>query len=122
MNQPNSRQILDALRARANPEKAPLYQRFFKTGPGQYGEGDVFLGLTVPLVREVAKQYRNTSIAELDALVARLDAGQLPLDELLTQYQRGAQLLAYCREKLDAVEQQIQVMDGGELKNWTAGA
>ncbi|NIC41782.1 exodeoxyribonuclease VII small subunit [Aquabacterium sp. A08] len=64
----------------------------------------------------------EAAVQELDALVARLDAGQLPLDELLTQYQRGAQLLAYCREKLDAVEQQIQVMDGGELKNWTAGA
>ncbi|WP_101048393.1 exodeoxyribonuclease VII small subunit [Macromonas nakdongensis] len=64
----------------------------------------------------------EAAVQELEALVARLDAGQLPLDELLGQYQRGAALLAFCRERLDAVEQQIQVMDGGELKNWTAGA
>lgn len=64
----------------------------------------------------------EAALQELEALVARLDAGQLPLDELLTAYQRGAVLLQFCRAKLDAVEQQIQVMDNGELKNWTGGA
>lgn len=64
----------------------------------------------------------EAALQELEALVARLDAGQLPLDELLTAYQRGAELLQFCRAKLDAVEQQIQVMDNGELKNWTGGA
>ncbi len=64
----------------------------------------------------------EAALQELEALVARLDAGQLPLDELLTAYQRGAGLLQFCRAKLDAVEQQIQVMDNGELKNWTGGA
>ncbi len=64
----------------------------------------------------------EAAVQELDALVGRLDAGQLPLDELLTQYQRGAALLAFCRSKLQAVEQQIQVLENGELKPWTGGA
>jgi len=49
---------------------------------------------------------------ELEALVARLESGQMPLDELLQGYQRGAALLAFCRERLQAVEAQIQVLEG----------
>jgi len=56
---------------------------------------------------------------ELDALLARLDAGQLPLDELLTQYQRGNELLAYCRTRLEALEQQLTVLENGSERPWT---
>ena len=58
------------------------------------------------------------ALAELERLVAQLDAGQLPLDQLLEHYQRGARLLAFCRGRLDAVEQQIRVLEGGEAKPW----
>lgn len=60
----------------------------------------------------------EAALQELEALVARLDSGQLPLDELLGQYRRGAALLAFCRGRLDAVEQQVKVLENGELKPW----
>lgn len=62
----------------------------------------------------------EAALEELEQLVSQLDAGQLPLDQLLTRYQRGAELLAYCRQRLDAVEHQIQVLENGEPKPWDA--
>ncbi|MBA4256669.1 MAG: exodeoxyribonuclease VII small subunit [Polaromonas sp.] len=59
------------------------------------------------------------ALAELEQLVSGLDAGQLPLDQLLAQYQRGAQLLQFCRDRLKIVENQIKVLEDGELKSWT---
>jgi exodeoxyribonuclease VII small subunit len=56
---------------------------------------------------------------ELEQLVSQLESGQLPLEQLLSGYQRGAQLLQFCRDRLDAVEQQIKVLDQGVLKPWT---
>ena len=55
---------------------------------------------------------------ELEQLIGQLESGQLPLEQLLGGYQRGAQLLQFCRDKLDAVEQQIKVLDQGVLKPW----
>ncbi|MGH8831232.1 MAG: exodeoxyribonuclease VII small subunit [Polaromonas sp.] len=60
----------------------------------------------------------EAALQELEALVASLESGQLPLDQLLTGYQRGAQLLKFCRDKLEAVETQIKVLEGTELKPW----
>ena len=60
----------------------------------------------------------EAALQELEQLVAQLDAGQLPLEQLLSRYQRGAELLAFCRARLDAVEQQIQVLEAGETKPW----
>lgn len=68
---------------------------------------------------EVAPSY-EAALAELEQLVSQLDAGQLPLDQLLSRYQRGSELLAYCRERLDAVENQIKVLEGSQLKPWDA--
>ena len=56
------------------------------------------------------------AVQELEQLLAKLESGQLPLDQLLTHYQRGAGLLAFCRERLTAIENQISVLDEGTLK------
>lgn len=61
--------VLNELLSVANPEKALFLQRFFKTGPGQYAEGDVFLGLVVPLTRSIAKANKQTSLPELQKLM-----------------------------------------------------
>jgi exodeoxyribonuclease VII small subunit len=58
------------------------------------------------------------ALTELEALVAAMEGGQLPLDALLQNYRRGADLLTYCRERLDAVEQQVKVLEEGQLKPW----
>jgi exodeoxyribonuclease VII small subunit len=60
----------------------------------------------------------EAAMAELEQLVGRLESGELPLDHLLSGYQRGAALLQFCREKLQAVEEQIKVLDDGVLKPW----
>ncbi|WP_374318394.1 exodeoxyribonuclease VII small subunit [Aquabacterium sp.] len=56
--------------------------------------------------------------AELEQLVSRMESGQLPLDELLSSYQRGAQLLQFCRGRLEAVEAQVKVLEDGQIKPW----
>lgn len=62
----------------------------------------------------------EAALEELEQLIARIESGQLPLEQLLSGYQRGAELLAFCRGKLDAVEQQIKLLDDGMVKAWTA--
>ncbi len=62
----------------------------------------------------------EAALQELEMLVARLESGELPLAQLLTQYQRGAELLKFCRDQLEAVEGQVKLLDAGALKPWTA--
>jgi exodeoxyribonuclease VII small subunit len=63
----------------------------------------------------------EAAVAELEQLVAAMEAGQMPLDRLLDSYRRGAQLLDFCRHRLKAVEDQVKVLEDGQLKSW-AGA
>lgn len=61
--------ILFELQQLGTPEKAAHLSRFFKTGPGEYGEGDCFLGLPVPLTRSVAKSHLDASFDDLQLLL-----------------------------------------------------
>ncbi|MBK7718709.1 MAG: exodeoxyribonuclease VII small subunit [Giesbergeria sp.] len=62
----------------------------------------------------------EAALEELEQLVARIESGQMPLEQLLSGYQRGATLLAFCRERLEAVQDQIKVLDAGQIQPWTA--
>jgi len=62
--------------------------------------------------------HYEQAMQELEALVQRMETGDLPLDQLLASYERGAALLQVCRDKLEAVENQIKVLDNGTLKPW----
>jgi exodeoxyribonuclease VII small subunit len=59
------------------------------------------------------------AVEQLEQLVVALESGQLPLEQLLGQYQRGAELLRYCRDRLQAVEDQVKLLDeSGTIKPW----
>jgi len=67
---------------------------------------------TVPTSYEAALQ-------ELEQLIAHIESGQLPLEQMLTGYQRAAHLLAWCRSRLDVVQEQIKLLgDDGSLLPW----
>jgi exodeoxyribonuclease VII small subunit len=68
-----------------------------------------------------AASYED-ALDELDRLVSAMEAGQLPLDRLLESYKRGAELLTFCRARLEAVEQQVKVLEDGQLKTLNPGA
>ncbi len=60
------------------------------------------------------------ALAELERLVQAMESGQMPLDELLDSYRRGAQLLEVCRSRLRAVEDQVKVLEADGLTDWSA--
>lgn len=75
-----------------------------------------------PFMAKTAKtpppQRYEDAMAELEQWVSAMENGQLPLDQLLHAYQRGAELLTHCRQQLQAVEQQVKLLDEGQLKAW----
>jgi 3-methyladenine DNA glycosylase AlkD len=64
-----ARKMSERLRSYASEKKATVLQGFFKTGPGEYGEGDVFLGVVVPDIRRVAKEFQAAPIREVIKLL-----------------------------------------------------
>lgn len=64
----------------------------------------------------------EAGVVELETLLAQLENGQLPLEQALAAYQRGQTLLRYCEGKLEDAEQQLKVLEGGELKPYSAEA
>jgi exodeoxyribonuclease VII small subunit len=75
--------------------------------------------MSSPAVSSPSASYED-ALAELERLVQAMEGGQLPLDRLLDSYRRGAELLELCRGRLQAVEEQVKVLDDGQLKPWTA--
>jgi exodeoxyribonuclease VII small subunit len=60
------------------------------------------------------------ALAELELLVQAMEAGKMPLDQLMGSYKRGAELLQQCRARLQAVEDQVKLLEDGQLKPWTS--
>jgi 3-methyladenine DNA glycosylase AlkD len=79
------------LRALANRSRGKLLERFFKTGPGEYAAGDRFLGLTVPMVRSVARKHEALSLRDVARLLKSPwhEERLLALLILVHQYERG---------------------------------
>ncbi len=68
-DQPTAASVLLELESSADPEKAAFYPRFFRAGPGEYGEGDRFLGVIVPVQRKVARRRRELPLEEVELLL-----------------------------------------------------
>ena len=58
------------------------------------------------------------ALRELEELAARMEGGDLPLDELVAAHARGAELVAFCRDRLSAAKARIQILDRGELRDF----
>lgn len=67
-------------------------------------------------------QSFETALAELESIVQGMEAGKLSLEESLAAYARGAELLKYCQNALAVAEQKIQVLEGGELREFPGPA
>ena len=105
--------IVRDLKGHADPEDAAFLQRFFKTGPGEYGEGDVFLGIRVPQTRRLAKAYRDTSPTQLGKLLESRyhEARLLALLIMVDRFRRGDR--AERREMYDLYRSHL-----GSVNNW----
>ena len=102
--------LVNALNALADPKLAAYQQQFYKTGPGEYADGDVFIGIRVPPLRKLAKQYQDLELLEVKKLLTspvhetRLTAMFI----LVLQYQtanKGLQKRIYglCVDNLDHI-------------------
>ena len=61
----------------------------------------------------------EVALQELEQLISQIESGQLPLEQMLSGYQRAAELLTFCRGKLQAVQEQVKILDGDKLSAWT---
>jgi 3-methyladenine DNA glycosylase AlkD len=66
---PGLNQLKTKLKKLANPKQAKILQGFFKTGRGEYGEGDIFLGIKVPIQRKVAREFKDLKIEDSQKLL-----------------------------------------------------
>ncbi len=62
----------------------------------------------------------EAALAELETIVREMEAGQMPLEQSLAAYERGALLLKHCQDALAAAEQKLQVLEGGKLSDFAA--
>jgi 3-methyladenine DNA glycosylase AlkD len=83
--------VRNALRDAGSPKDAVFLQRFFKTGPGQYGEGDQFLGIRVPATRTLARRFADLPLPDVEKLLHDKfhEARLLALVLLVGRYERG---------------------------------
>ena len=112
----SANQVLKEIQALSNRGRARDLQKFFQTAPGQYGQGDIFLGLTVPQVRTIAKKYKEISLKEIETLTrskfheVRLCALVVLTLKYKSSKERG--------EKKRLFDLYLKAMNAGYINNW----
>jgi 3-methyladenine DNA glycosylase AlkD len=116
----SANEIRKKIRELANTDRAEFSQRFFKTGPGEYGEGDTFLGLSVPQMRTLAKEYRAISNEEVVNLLqsAIHDERAIALFILVQAFAKGDE--AKKRQIYDLYLQQTEFINNWDLVDCSA--
>ncbi|MDD4996051.1 MAG: DNA alkylation repair protein [Patescibacteria group bacterium] len=110
---PESIKLKKELKRVANPKRAKTSQRFFKTGRGEYGEGDVFLGINTPQQRKIAAKYNNLSLTEIKKLLKEKihECRFIALVILIKKYQKVEQ-----KEKKQIFE--FYLNNSKKINNW----
>lgn len=111
-----AKDVINELRSLANPRKATDLQRFFKTGPGDYAEGDIFLGIVVPKTRVIAKKYGDLALPEIKKLTESVyhEVRFCGLLILVKQFEKA-------KSKSDQkrlFDFYIQCLKAGNINNW----
>ena len=105
--------ITSELQALSNAEKREIFPKFFKAGKGEYGEGDRFLGVIVPNIRAIAKQYKNISLNEIRELM-QSEWHEVRLCTLLIMVEKS-------KKKDEALRQQLfdlYLSQTDRINNW----
>jgi 3-methyladenine DNA glycosylase AlkD len=105
--------IKKRLRQYAVKDKAPLLMRYFKTGPGEYAEGDMFIGTMVPFIRKVAREFKDAPLKEIQELLrSRIHEERLAALLILIYKFRSADKIN--RKKI----YQLYLKNAGYINNW----
>ena len=109
----NSSEIEKALLTAGNSEKASGMQRYFKTGKGEYGEGDIFIGITTPEMHRFVKTYKHVALTEAVKLLASPyhEIRACALQIMVEQYQKGD-------ENLRETIVQSYLLNTARINNW----
>ncbi|MBF6211490.1 DNA alkylation repair protein [Nocardia puris] len=121
VGEPTAVQVRAAVQEAGDPADAVHLQRFFKTGPGEYGEGDVFAGVRVPVTRAIAKRFAALPLSEIDTLLdspvheERL-AALLILNARFAKASKPRTLDVAAQE--DMVQLYLAAVRRGRVNNW----
>ncbi|MFH0836489.1 MAG: DNA alkylation repair protein [Candidatus Micrarchaeota archaeon] len=109
----NSKDVENELQTLADPAQAKNLQRFFKTGKGEYGEGDVFLGIKVPVQRGVASKFKELPLAEVKALLKSKvhEHRMVALFILVNRFEKTGE-----KERKEIVE--VYLKNTANINNW----
>lgn len=116
-----SEQVKEALRARSDPSLIDGLKRYFKSGPGQYGEGDQFIGVRVPQSRLVAKQFSELPLTEIDKLLKSLihEERQVGLFILVKQFSASSLVRRNdAKRREEILLFYLKALKRGEINNW----